>query len=460
MMVAWAMMFLCNGYSMLKEDLNFAKIRSTHRNPQFVGTKSLQKRLWWRDERSHKSWKLFDQMQFLSAYGIINAVFTTQLYNFLGFWNWANFLIPLSGTFYWEDFHPPRSINYTISFPFPTLPTNWWTAGISTVPTGRKRDWEQFANASETDPVLLLATVCIWFAIILAAALILYGVYYLVITLVLCTGDDKKGYPEILSLRFKHITFRVLHAAYFPMVFMSAFSIQHEQTGIIALAIVVGILLITFGLPLFNWYLTQQPLHTEWFNPKLRIPFGSFYASFNDKSVKFQFWTYMKKTAVGGVLGGAALGATSGTGVFWAQIIIALVALSLYSIVLMFFKPYIDVAHLVLDMFIHLLNVVALGLAFLAIQTDASSQSVVQWIILILQIPIILFVVFAYLWSSMFYMGYTSPRQILCCEPKPVEEDDTPLDQPMEDEQVQPDRISASDSELLAVISLPPEDSN
>lgn len=36
-------------------------------------------------------------------------------------------------------------------------------------------------------------------------------------------------------------------------------------------------------------------------------------------------------------------------------------------------------------------------------------------------------VVVAYCWSSMFYAGYTSPKQFFCCEGKPVQEGDDKL---------------------------------
>lgn len=40
---------------------------------------SLSRREWWRDERSSKSWKLWDQIQFISYFVLINALFSTRL---------------------------------------------------------------------------------------------------------------------------------------------------------------------------------------------------------------------------------------------------------------------------------------------------------------------------------------------------------------------------------------------
>lgn len=62
-----------------------------------------------------------------------------------------------------------------------------------------------------------------------------------------------------------------------------------------ALAIIVGIILFGIGLPAWNAVLTKEALHSDWFNPQLRLPYGSFYSSYNTENIKFQFWVYLKK---------------------------------------------------------------------------------------------------------------------------------------------------------------------
>jgi len=75
--------------------------------------------------------------------------------------------------------------------------------------------------------------------------------------------------------------------------------------------------------------------------------------------------------------------------------------------------------HMIVDGVLCLLNGITLLLSLLAIQSDTGTQDALQWIVLVVQIPCMFLVVVAYLWSSMFYAGYTSPKQIFCCEGKP-----------------------------------------
>jgi len=403
-----------------------------------------KKKLWWRDERSHKSWKMYDQMQFLSAYGIINAIFTTKLYNFLTFWNWSLFLIPLPNVFYNTQNHPHRAFNYTppapIHFPFPPIPPGSFSGTPTPVnSTGKrafeamageslKRDYEQFINSSETWAQLIFPTVVIWFIITFFGFLIAYAVYYAIMVFIVHKGEAI--YKQILGYRFRHIIARVLNAFYFPAIFLSVFAIQVEfnqnpndvdinySKAIIILAIVI-LITVGIGLPGFFVLLTQQPLLTEWFDPALRIPFGSFYAPFKKNRIKFQLFVYLRKAATGCALAAMARGYNPDSeGIFWAQMIVTLFFFVIYLVILLWKRPYIDMIHMIVDGVLCLLNLITLLLSLLAIQKDSGTQDALQWIVLVVQIPCMFVVIVAYLWSSMFYMGYTSPKQIFCCEEK------------------------------------------
>jgi len=449
MMTSWILMFLWNAYSMMVEDLKFADLRTKNTNPHYYGTKGYQKRLWWRDERSHKSWKMFDQMQFLAAYGIINAIFTTKLYNFLTFWEWSLFLIPLGGPFYDDNDHPWRAYNWTppapINFPFPPIPPGAWSGGPVNA-TKRdfelevenwKRDYQQLNNGAETKAQLIYPTCVIWFIITFFGFLILYGIYYAF--QIFIKHKDEDAYKTILGYRFKHIICRVLHAFYFPGIFLAVYSIQvgwghHEDEvnveysqAIIVLSIVLG-LFILISLPGFYILLTQQQSHTEWFDPGLRLPFGSFYAPFKKNHLKFPLFVYLRKAAAACALGAMARGySPDSDGIFWAQMLVTLAFYVLYLIVLVWKRPYIDMIHLIVDAALCLLNLITLLLSLLAIQTDSGTQDALQWIVLVVQIPCMFLIVVAYCWSSMFYAGYTSPKQFFCCEGKPQIEGDDKL---------------------------------
>jgi hypothetical protein len=235
-------------------------------------------------------------------------------------------------------------------------------------------------------------------------------------------------FKKILGYRFKHIIARTLHAFYFPAVFLGVFAVQVEQKPIIILAIVFGIIMVGLGLPAFFVLLTQQPLLTEWFDPALRIPFGSFYAPFQKKRIKFQMFVYLRKFAAGCSLAAMARGYDpDDEALFWAQMIVTLAFFVIYLILLVWKRPYIDMIHLIVDAALCLFNAITILLSLLAIQTDAGTQDALQWIVLVVQIPCMFLVIVAYCWSSMFYAGYTSPKQFFCCEGKPIQDGDDKL---------------------------------
>lgn len=169
------------------------------------------------------------------------------------------------------------------------------------------------------------------------------------------------------------------------------------------------------------------------------------------------------------MLGGFALGydAESET-FFWVQVALACAAMLIYGVSLLIMRPYIDVVHLVLDVILQLLNILTLILCFLALSEEEGTQDAILWIVLCIQFPGIVFIVVGYLWSWMFYAGYTSPLQVCGCRDKPEPMKDDVLmggaaddatsgpggNNPVADE---PAQINSSDSEALAVISLPSE---
>jgi len=432
MMASWGLMFIANAYSMLKEDLGYAKLRTKSGSTSYYGTKGYQKTLWWRDERSHKAWKMFDQMQFLAAYGIINAIYTTKLYNFLAFWNFSLFIIPLGGTFYDTSDHPQRALNYTppqpASFPFPPIPPGAWSGGPVNA-TGRKRDYQQFINSQETPAQLIYPTAVIWFLITFFGFLILYGIYYAIMVMVM--HKDESEYEKILGLRFKHIMTRVLNAFYFPAIFLAVFAIQVEfghsemdveiqySQAIIVLPIFMG-LFVGLGVPAFFAFGVANSSYTNWFSPEFRVPYGAFYVPFKKDHIRFPLWIYLRKAFAACALAAMARGYDPDSeGIFWAQIIVTLFAYVIYLVVLVWKRPYIDVIHMIVDGLLALLDLITILLSLLAIQSDSGTQDAVQWIVLVVQIPCMFVVIVAYGWSTMFYAGYTSPRQFFCCEEKP-----------------------------------------
>jgi len=125
-------------------------------------------------------------------------------------------------------------------------------------------------------------------------------------------------------------------------------------------------------------------------------------------------------------------------------------------------RPYIDMIHMIVDAALCLLNLITLLLSLLAIQSDSGTQDALQWIVLVVQIPCMFLIIVAYCWSSMFYAGYTSPKQFFCCEGKPQIEGDDKLIEggggaaagPAATKKIEKEEISSED---LDTINLPPE---
>jgi hypothetical protein len=102
----WVVMFLINSISAIIEDWRIA--RSLEKDGH-EGSAKDQKRAWWRDERSAISWKLWDQIQFLALYTIINMPFSSRLMNFSSLFNWTAFCIPFPA-FADNTYHPSRTL--------------------------------------------------------------------------------------------------------------------------------------------------------------------------------------------------------------------------------------------------------------------------------------------------------------------------------------------------------------
>jgi len=189
----------------------------------------------------------------------------------------------------------------------------------------------------------------------------------------------------------------------------------------------MGLIWIGIGMPLFFWLLTKDQFGelTEWFDPNLRIRFGSFYASYQKNRIRFQLFVFFRKAWMGCSLGAMARGYDAkDQALFWAQMIVTLAAIGIYQLALLWKRPYIDMIHLIVDSVINILNGVTLILSLLAIQSDSGTQEAIQWIVLIVQIPCAFLVVFSYVWSCIFYYGYTKASQVFCCKGKPEQSKD------------------------------------
>lgn len=107
----FAIMYLINVISMFQWDRRTASYLGSENNviPQDEVLPFI-KRSWWRDERSQRAWKLFDQLQFIAMYSLINVAYPTRFILFTKYFNWSLFGLPLpwvdTDSLYYRDHDP------------------------------------------------------------------------------------------------------------------------------------------------------------------------------------------------------------------------------------------------------------------------------------------------------------------------------------------------------------------
>jgi len=420
-------MFIINVISALMEDWRLATIMSTEGNE---GDSTLARTQWWRDERSAKSWKLWDQLQFMSYFSIINAVFSTRLVQFTGYFNWANFSLPW--IFVDDSFKPERTSSFV-------------TNSI-----------EQYANAHGVSVKMVYFNALIWWTIATACFLAAYLLYYILVVFILRKGGR---FSEILMHRVFHIITRSLLAGYLPLVLLAAFYITNYQDGLMAVPIIFG-LLIAVGVPVLN-FLVVKGEKTDFLYYSLRIRFGAFYVSYQHTRTKFAFVVFARKFLVAALIGFLAANKIQSDQevLFWVQSLIPAGLMLVYIVLLVILNPYIDLVHTILDIVLNLINIITLATGYLHRSERVEDKTAGVFVAMILQIAGLVFVIFAFLWTWLFYAGYTSPGQL--CGGKPEEDKDDGKKKPAEKkaEEKKKEDVKAVDATNLKDLEISESDS-
>jgi hypothetical protein len=401
----FGLMVLNNIVSAIKMDLRTAKLLI---DDDEIGAEFL-KTSWWREERSNKSWKLFDQLQFISFYVVANVGFPARLVFLTRYFNWANFVLPLpwiTSTAYYPDrvLNPVGGANSTS------------TTGSADVNIGGSREllnFEQFANSADLDPEYVFYACLFWFAIAIVGVFVLYIIF----SLILIKARSKiQTTKRVVIQKAFHVLLRMLLAFYMPICFISAYYIRRFFNlgiigGVFALA-VFGI-----GLPILNALIVwgkDKELHFLY----LRMRFGAFYTSYHYKKAKFNLIYLGRKFLVGIMLG--FLASTLADGSIWAyvQIFVCIGVMIGYLIALVIVRPYLDMIHFYLDIALNVLNIVTLGIALLHLDTPSLAGEVVA---AALQAVGFLLCIGAYIHS---WMMMRKSKNLACCGGKKKEEED------------------------------------
>jgi len=234
----------------------------------------------------------------------------------------------------------------------------------------------------------------------------------------------RKGgrFPEILMHRVFHIMTRALLAGYLPLILLAAFYVSNFVDGLMAVPIIFG-LAFAVGVPVLN-FLVVKGEKTDFLYYSLRIRFGAFYVSYQHTRTKFAFVVFGRKFLVAAIIGFLARKTieTKQEALFWAQSLIPAGLMLVYIVLLVVFNPYIDLVHTILDIILNLINIITLATGYLHRSSRTEDKTAGVFVAMILQIAGLVFVIFAYLWTWLFYAGYTSPGQLCSGKPDPDEE--------------------------------------
>ena len=341
--------------------------------PALLSTDFL-KEAYLRDERSAKTWKMYDLFQFISYYSFINVSFPTQMIQFSRYFNWSNFMLPLP--YGYEDnttLHPGR------------LPTN---IGGSSSGSGRfvsrgLLNAEQYANSVKVDTENIFYGTMFWFAMFACAVLLVYVIYAFFMWLFL-----RKKEPFIKTLLIQkvfHILTRIVLLGMVPLNFTAAWHIRQgsrPHNGTIAAAIAVilifGILPIVFNA-IVVWGKSKELIFLF-----LKLRFGALYGVYHYQKARFNLVVLIKKLAIALLLGFIASNSDKQDKYVYAQVFTIVAVFIIYAVIALIVRAYLDQVHLLLDVVMSLLFALAFGIAVLHKNSPSTAGQVVWGVCLIL----------------------------------------------------------------------------
>jgi len=321
-------------------------------------------------------WLLFEQLQFISLYGLITVAYSTRILSFTRYFDWTCLVIPLPG-YMDSQIHPERSSGQY-----------------------QKRDYEQYANGNDSETPQIFYAQMVWLAIAFGGFTILNLVYSVICTLV--RGTDSK---QVFFSRLVHMWMRMLNVLYFPLIVIAASHTYYGGNSIAGSIIVL--IVFGLGLPALSFGLTfgraKQLFRYEW-----RAKFGAFYSTFHFNRPYFQLVILAKKAVAGLLIGFMAAPLDKPTLAF-GQVFGAIGVYIIFIIVICLTRPYLDKVHLILEVGLNILSIVSIGMAL----TNYASPSLIGDIIfLLLQIIALLIILGAFIhcWLAM--------EKVNCCGPK------------------------------------------
>lgn len=336
------------------------------------------KETYWRDERSAKAWKLFDQLQFISYFSLIGVAFPTRLIGFTRYFNWAMLLLPLPFAPAVNLTHPERDIGRANTAPTASsAPTgSLASAGIFGALSGRSLlNFEQVSSSLNFDLSRPFYAVMFWFMILFVILSVLYAVFAILSWALFTKGDEehqqfRTTYAVVLRQKIFYVATRVILIGYMPINITAAYHLKTSSDGGGGVRAASAICIIVFGiLPIvFNaivvWGKTKELLFLY-----LKLRFGALYSVYHYEKARFNLVVLVRKFLIAILIGFLATNKDNDP-IVYAQVFVIIALILVYLITLFVVRPYLDQVHLLLDAGINILNAIAWGIALLCIDTS------------------------------------------------------------------------------------------
>lgn len=231
--IIFGIMVILNVLSAIAVDFQTA----SYLNAENLLTVEFLKETYWRDERSAKAWKLFDQLQFISYFSLIGVAFPSRMMGFTRYFNWAMLLFPLPSLPKQDPFHPERDLGFVAATPSnapvssaaaSVLSAIFGSEGLVGQITGGRSllNFEQVSSGLGYDLDRPFYSVMIYFAVLLGILLVGYTIWALLFWALFKSKEPT--YAVVLRQKVFYVITRVVLIGYMPICITAAYHLRSD----------------------------------------------------------------------------------------------------------------------------------------------------------------------------------------------------------------------------------------
>jgi len=280
---------------------------------------------WWRNQRSVKTWLMVDEIQFAAITSMFAVKVPSLYFNFVTIFRWS-----------------------VIGFPLP-----WSQRDLDT-----SRDT---LSMDQYDSSILAKDTEVFFGSLfwLAMLVILTAVVFLVLRIFggLCFSSSY-GLKNFFQNRLVYTLIRIAMFAYFPFAVFTTYSFTVDSPAAIVISIVF-LLAVHLSLAIYLWRIQPKSRQDtpRLFRPEILSRVGCLYHSYYVKRAWFQEIIFLRKLAMGAVIGLLQNFET-------AQLILLMIFQVAYLIAVLVLKPYLDALHMFVDISSCIGHIIMIALMF------------------------------------------------------------------------------------------------